>query len=129
MRNGRAVPTFQTMHLEGIDSRLIAALDDRYRLEGEIGSGGMAVVYRAIDRKHDRPVALKVMRPEIAAAMGRERFLSEISIAAKLQHPHILSLIDSGDADGILYYVMPFLEGETLAQRIVREQKLPVNDA
>ena len=82
-------------------SSLIAALGDRYRLEGEIGSGGMAIVYRAIDRKHDRPVALKVMRPEIAAAMGRERFLSEISIAAKLQHPHIISLIDSGDADGM----------------------------
>jgi serine/threonine protein kinase len=112
-----------------IDPRLIASLGDRYLIEGEIGSGGMAIVYRAIDRKHDRPVALKVMRPEIAAAMGRERFLSEISIAAKLQHPHILALIDSGDADGMLFYVMPFLEGETLAQRIAREQKLPVADA
>src|SRR6266508_251393 len=108
------------------DDRLIAALGDRYAVEGEIGSGGMAIVYRAIDRKHDRPVALKVMRPEIAAAMGRERFLSEISIAAKLQHPHILSLIDSGDADGILYYVMPYLEGETLAQRLARETQLSV---
>src|SRR6478672_13472865 len=112
-----------------VDSRLTAALGDRYHVEGQIGSGGMAIVYRAIDRKHDRPVALKVMRPEIAAAMGRERFLSEISIAAKLQHPHILSLIDSGDADGTLFYVMPYLEGETLAQRIAREQKLAVPEA
>jgi serine/threonine protein kinase len=112
-----------------IYSRLTAALGDRYRVEGEIGSGGMAIVYRAIDRKHDRPVALKVMRPEIAAAMGKERFLSEISIAAKLQHPHILALIDSGDADGVLYYVMPFLERETLAHRIARDGQLPVNDA
>jgi serine/threonine protein kinase len=116
--------------VEGVpDSRLIAALGDRYQVEGELGSGGMAIVYRAMDRKHDRPVALKVMRPEIAAAMGRERFLSEISIAAKLQHPHILALIDSGDADGILFYVMPFLEGETLAQRLAREGQLPVSDA
>ncbi len=111
------------------DRRLIAALGDRYKVEGELGSGGMAIVYRAIDRKHDRPVALKVMRPEIAAAMGRERFLSEISIAAKLQHPHILALIDSGDADGILFYVMPFLEGETLGQRVGRERQVPVGDA
>src|SRR6266540_4346143 len=111
------------------DSRLIVALGDRYHVESEIGSGGMAIVYRAIDRKHDRPVALKVMRREIAAAMGRERFLSEISIAAKLQHPHILSLIDSGDADGILFYVMPFLEGETLGQRVGREHQVPLGDA
>lgn len=112
-----------------VDSRLIAALGDRYHIEGELGAGGMAVVYRAIDRKHDRPVALKVMRPEIAAAMGKERFLSEISIAAKLQHPHILALIDSGDADGVLFYVMPYLEGETLAQKITREGKLPASEA
>ncbi|MDQ3080671.1 MAG: protein kinase, partial [Gemmatimonadota bacterium] len=112
-----------------LDSRLTAALGDRYTVEGELGAGGMAIVYRAMDRKHDRPVALKVMRPEIAAAMGRERFLSEISIAAKLQHPHILALIDSGDADGILFYVMPFLEGETLAQRVVRERQVPLGDA
>jgi len=89
----------------------------------------MAIVYRANDLKHDRPVAIKVMRPEIAAAMGRERFLSEISIAAKLQHPHILALIDSGEADGTLFYVMPFLDGETLAQRLAREQQLPIGDA
>ncbi len=111
------------------DSRLIAALGDRYHIEGELGAGGMAVVYRAIDRKHDRPVALKVMRPEIAAAMGRERFLSEISIVAKLQHPHILSLIDSGDAGGLLFFVMPCLEGETLAQQLAREGRLPIAEA
>lgn len=99
------------------DDRLSTALGDRYHVEGELGSGGMAVVYRAIDRKHDRPVALKVMRPEIAAAMGRERFLTEISIAAKLQHPHIVSLIDSGDADGMLFYVMPYVEGEIARRR------------
>lgn len=113
----------------GLDSRLTAALGDRYIVEGELGAGGMAVVYRALDRKHDRPVALKVMRPEVAAAMGRERFLSEISIAAKLQHPHILALIDSGDVDGLLFYVMPFLEGETLGQRVGRERQVPLGDA
>ena len=101
----------------GLDGRLTAALGDRYTIEGELGSGGMAIV------------AIKVMRPEVAAAMGRERFLSEISIAAKLQHPHILALIDSGDADGVLFYVMPYLEGETLAQRVAREQQLPVSEA
>jgi tetratricopeptide (TPR) repeat protein len=113
----------------GLDNRLVEALGDRYTVEGELGAGGMAVVYRALDRKHDRPVALKVMRPEVAAAMGRERFLSEISIAAKLQHPHILALIDSGDVDGLLFYVMPFLEGETLGQRVVRERQVPLIDA
>jgi serine/threonine protein kinase len=112
-----------------IDPRFTSALGDRYLVEGELGRGGMAIVYRAVDRKHDRPVALKVMRPEIAAAMGRERFLSEISIAARLQHPHILSLIDSGGVEGILYFVMPYLEGETLAQRLAREGQLPVNEA
>lgn len=108
------------------DNRLSAALGDRYHVEGELGSGGMAVVYKAIDRKHDRPVALKVMRPEIAAAMGRDRFLTEISIAAKLQHPHILSLIDSGDADGMLFYVMPYVEGESLSQKLTRDAQLPM---
>jgi serine/threonine protein kinase len=106
---------------------LTAALGDRYHVENVIGQGGMAVVYRAQDIKHDRPVAIKVMRPEISAALGRERFLSEISIAARLQHPHILPLIDSGDVDGLLYYVMPFLDGETLAQRLTREGRLPIS--
>jgi serine/threonine protein kinase/Flp pilus assembly protein TadD len=112
-----------------VDGRLVAALGDRYRVKEVIGSGGMAIVYRAEDRKHGRPVAIKVMHPEIAAAMGRERFLSEITIAARLQHPHILALIDSGEAGGLLFYVMPYLDGETLAQRIAREGKLPVAEA
>ena len=89
----------------------------------------MAVVYRAEDLKHKRPVAIKLMRPEVSAVMGRERFLSEISFAARLQHPHVLALIDSGETNGRLYYVMPFLEGETLAQRIAREKSLPVAEA
>ena len=108
---------------------LTAVLGNRYHVEEIIGSGGMAVVYRAQDRKHNRPVAVKVMRPEVSAAVGRERFLSEISIAARLQHPHILPLIDSGDADGMLYYVMPFLDGETLAQRIARDRQLSIDDS
>jgi len=80
---------------------------DRYVVEGELGQGGMAIVYRAIDKKHDWPVALKVMRQEISAVLSRERFLREIAIAARLQHPHILTLIDSGEADGNLFYVTP----------------------
>ena len=104
-------------------------ISDRYRIEEEIGSGGMAVVYRAQDLKHNRPVAIKVMRPEVSAVMGRERFLSEISFAARLQHPHILALIDSGEANGRLYYVMPFLEGDTLAQQLAREKSLPIAEA
>lgn len=104
-------------------------VSDRYRVDKEIGSGGMAVVYRAQDLKHNRPVAIKVMRPEVSAVMGRERFLSEIAFAARLQHPHVLALIDSGESQGQLYYVMPFLEGETLAQRIARETSLPVGEA
>ena len=114
---------------ETAPAKLIAALGDRYQIGDVIGRGGMAVVYRAEDRKHNRPVGIKVMRPEVAAAIGRERFLGEISIAARLQHPHILPLIDSGDADGLLFYVMPFLEGETLAQRLSRERQLPVAEA
>jgi len=87
--------------------RLAAALADRYRIERELGQGGMATVYLAQDLKHDRKVAIKVLRQELAASLGAERFLREIHIAAKLQHPHILTLIDSGEADGFLYYVMP----------------------
>src|SRR5688500_9576839 len=114
---------------DAMPEKLVSALGDRYRIGDVIGRGGMAVVYRAEDRKHNRPVGIKVMRAEVAAAMGRERFLSEISIAARLQHPHILPLIDSGDEDGLLFYVMPFLEGETLAQRLARERQLPVAEA
>ena len=88
--------------------RLAAALADRYRIEREVGAGGMATVYLAHDLKHNRDVALKVLRPELAAALGGERFLREIDIVAQIEHPHVLTLIDSGDADGLLYYVMPF---------------------
>ena len=110
-------------------SRLEEALHDRYRVEREIGYGGMAVVYLATDLKHDRPVAVKVLRPIVAMALGADRFLLEIQIAARLTHPHILPAFDSGKADGFLYYVMPFVEGESLRDRIIRNGQLPVDDA
>jgi serine/threonine-protein kinase len=109
--------------------RLKIALADRYSIERELGSGGMATVYLAEDLKHRRKVAIKVLRPELAASLGVERFVREIEIAANLTHPHILALFDSGEADGFLYYVMPFIEGESLRDRLVREQKLSVPDA
>jgi len=109
--------------------RLSAALADRYRLERELGQGGMATVYLAEDRKHQRRVAIKVLRPEIAAAIGAERFLREITTTANLHHPHILALYDSGEAAGFLYYVMPFVEGESLRERLTREKQLPLDDA
>jgi hypothetical protein len=109
--------------------RLSAALADRYRLERELGTGGMATVYLAHDVKHDRKVALKVLKPELAAILGGERFLAEIRTTANLQHPHILPLHDSGEADGIVFYVMPFVEGESLRDRLVREKQLPVDEA
>jgi serine/threonine-protein kinase len=109
--------------------RLKAALADRYAIEREIGRGGMATVYLAEDLKHRRQVAVKVLDPELARALGAERFLREIEIAAKLTHPHILPLHDSGEADGFLYYVMPYIEGETLRERINRERQLPLDDA
>jgi serine/threonine-protein kinase len=109
--------------------RLRAALADRYRLEHELGAGGMATVYLAHDLKHERDVAIKVLHPDLGAALGGERFLSEIRTTAKLQHPHILPLLDSGETDGLLYYVMPLVTGETLRTRLEREQQLPVADA
>jgi tetratricopeptide (TPR) repeat protein len=109
--------------------RIRAALADRYRIERELGSGGTATVYLARDLKHSRQVAIKVLRPELAAAIGPERFLQEIEIAARLQHPHILTLIDSGEADGLLYYVMPFVEGESLRDLLNRERQLPLDEA
>ncbi|HEY6947954.1 MAG TPA: serine/threonine-protein kinase, partial [Gemmatimonadales bacterium] len=109
--------------------RLTAALADRYRIERELGQGGMATVYLAQDVKHDRKVALKVLRPELAAVIGGERFLAEIKTTANLQHPHILSLFDSGDAEGIVYYVMPYVEGESLRDRLHRERQLPIDEA
>ncbi len=109
--------------------RLTAALSDRYRLDRELGQGGMATVYLAEDLKHERKVAIKVLHPELSAVIGGERFLTEIKTTASLQHPHILGLIDSGAADGLLYYVMPFIEGETLRGWLVRERQLPVDAA
>ncbi|WP_310571852.1 protein kinase, partial [Gemmatimonas sp.] len=110
-------------------SRLTAALADRYRVERELGAGGMATVYLAHDIKHDRDVAIKVLHPDLGAALGGDRFLTEIRTTARLQHPHILPLLDSGDADGLLYYVMPFVAGETLRARLERERQLPIDDA
>lgn len=109
--------------------RLQAALSDRYIIERELGSGGMATVYLARDIKHDREVALKVLRSDLSAVIGSERFLAEVRITAKLDHPHILTLIDSGEADGILYYVLPFVRGESLRVRIDREKQLDVEEA
>jgi len=109
--------------------RLKAALADQYEIEREIGSGGMANVYLAEDVKHHRQVAVKVLRPDLAAALGPERFLREIEIAANLTHPHILPLHDSGEADGFLYYVMPFIEGETLRDKLNRETQLGIEEA
>jgi serine/threonine-protein kinase len=109
--------------------RLQSALSDRYRIEREIGAGGMATVYLAQDVRHDRRVALKVLRPDLAAVIGAERFLAEIRLTANLQHSHILPLFDSGEADSYLFYVMPFVQGETLRDRISREKQLPVADA
>ena len=110
-------------------SRLSAALAGRYKIERVIGRGGMATVYLADDLRHRRKVAIKVLEPELAYAVGGERFLREIEIAAGLSHPHIVPLFDSGDADGQLFYVMPFLEGESLRDRIERERYLPIDDA
>jgi serine/threonine protein kinase len=109
--------------------RLRAALADRYAIERELGAGGMATVYLAQDLKHDRKVAVKVLRPELAAALGPDRFPREIRILARLQHPHILPLLDSGEADGFLFYTMPAIDGETLRQRIDRDGALPVPEA
>src|SRR5512139_282024 len=114
--------------MAAIPERLVAALADRYRIEHELGAGGMATVYLAEDLKHQRKVAVKVLRPELAASLGTERFLREVAIAASLTHPHILPLHDSGAADGFLYYVMPYLEGPSLRQRLSREGEFPVAD-
>lgn len=109
--------------------RLTTALADRYRIEREIGAGGMATVYLAHDVKHNRQVAVKVLRPELSAILGGERFLKEIEVTANLQHPNILPLYDSGEAGSFLYYVMPYIEGESLRDRLDREKQLAVNDA
>src|SRR5438876_8763650 len=110
-------------------SQLNTALSGRYEVEREIGAGGMATVYLARDLKHDRRVALKVLNPELGAVLGGERFISEIRVTANLQHPNLLPLFDSGEADGLLFYVMPFVEGETLRARLDREKQLPIDEA
>ncbi|MGH7560264.1 MAG: protein kinase domain-containing protein [Gemmatimonadales bacterium] len=110
-------------------ARLQEALLQRYQIERELGAGGMATVYLAHDVRHDRKVALKVLQPELAAVIGAERFLAEIRVTANLQHPHILPLHDSGEVDGLLYYVMPFIEGVSLRARLTREKQLPVPEA
>jgi TolB-like protein len=109
--------------------RLKAALADRYAIERELGQGGMATVYLARDLKHEREVALKVVQPGLGAALGAERFLREIRTTAQLTHPHILPLLDSGEADGTLFYVMPYVEGESLRDRLAREKQLPLDEA
>src|ERR1043166_10281241 len=110
-------------------TRLANALADRYRIERQLGAGGMATVYLAHDLRHDRDVAIKVLHPDLGATLGGERFLGEIRTTAKLQHPHILPLLDSGEAGGLLYYVMPLVTGETLRGKLVREQQLPIDEA
>jgi eukaryotic-like serine/threonine-protein kinase len=110
-------------------SAIAAALADRYELVRELGRGGMATVYLANDLRHDRPVALKVLHPQLAATLGPERFLREIKLAARLQHPHVLTVLDSGEAAGQLWFTMPFIEGESLRDRLTREKQLPVEDA
>src|SRR5215470_19474661 len=110
-------------------SELAAALADRYSIEGELGRGGMATVYLAQDVRHDRPVALKVLHPDLAQTLGPERFQREIRLAARLQHPHILTVLDSGEAGGRLWFTMPYVEGESLRDRLRRERQLPLDDA
>jgi len=114
---------------EGHTERLETALAGRYKIERKLGEGGMATVYLAEDIKHKRKVAIKILRPELAAVIGAERFLAEITTTANLQHPHILPLFDSGEADGFLYYVMPFIDGETLGEKLKRERQLGVDEA
>src|ERR1700675_1859641 len=109
-------------------TQLKASLSDRYEIEREIGAGGMATVYLARDIRHDRHVALKLLNPELGAVLGVERFLSEIKVTANLQHPNLLPLFDSGEGGGLLYYVMPYVEGETLRDRLEREKQLPLDE-
>ena len=110
-------------------AQLSAALADRYVVDREIGRGGMATVYLARDVRHNRKVALKVLNPELGAVLGIERFLSEIEVTANLQHPNLLPLFDSGEVSGLLYYVMPYIEGESLRALLSREKQLPVDEA
>jgi len=109
--------------------RLNQALAGRYEIERLLGQGGMATVFVARDLRHQRRVALKLLKPDLAAVVGGQRFLNEIQVTANLQHPHILALYDSGIADGVPYYVMPLVQGESLRERITREKMLPIADA
>ncbi len=111
-----------------ITARLSTALADRYKIERHLGEGGMATVYLAEDLKHHRKVAVKVLRPELAAILGAERFLKEIEVTASLQHPHILPLHDSGEADSFLYYVMPYVAGESLRDKLNRDKQLGIDE-
>ncbi len=115
--------------MDDILDRLTKELADRYDIERELGAGGMAIVYLATDLKHHRQVAIKVLRPELCATLGTQRFLREIDIAAQLQHPHILPLHDSGEADGLFYYVMPYVDGPSLGARLSRDEIMPVDEA
>ena len=115
--------------MNDIPAALAASLEGRYRLERELGRGGMATVYLAEDLRHRRQVALKVLLPDVGAALGPERFEREIGFAARLQHPHILTVLDSGEAAGQLWFTMPYVEGESLRQRLDRERQLPIDDA
>src|SRR5207237_7440536 len=115
-----------SLHLPG--QQLRDALSGSYTIDRELGRGGMATVYLAQDCKHDRVVALKVLHPDLAASLGPDRFLREIKLAARLNHPHILPLFDSGAAHGFLYYVMPYVEGESLRERLDREKQLPIEE-
>src|SRR5207245_1284769 len=115
--------------VDDLQSRLADGLGGRYLLERELGRGGMSIVYLAIDHRNERRVALKVLRPELAQSLGPERFLREIKVAAGLTHPHILPLFDSGVAGGLLFYTMPYVEGETLRHRLIRQRRLPVAEA
>ena len=132
---GKATPTepgvpSRTLATGAVEvSRVKKALAGRYRIERVLGEGGMATVYLATDERHHRKVAVKVMRPELAATLGSERFLREVEIAAQLSHPHILPMYDSGESDGLLYYVMPHVDGESLNARLKRESQLPVDEA
>src|SRR3954451_11521192 len=115
--------------MAGVPPALAEDLRDRYTLERELGRGGMATVYLAHDLRHDRPVALKVLHSELAQALGPERFQREIRLAARLQHPHILCVYDSGETAGRFWFTMPYVEGESLRARLVRERQLPIDDA
>ncbi|HSG46359.1 MAG TPA: protein kinase, partial [Longimicrobiales bacterium] len=112
-----------------LQDRLTEQLAGRYALERELGHGGMAVVFLAVDLRHDRRVALKVLRPEVSAEIGAERFLREVRMAAGLTHPNVLSVYDSGEVDGLLFYVMPNMEGRSLRERLDSERQLPLDEA